>query len=60
MSTADAHLRRAVALRDSQDLAGALEAIREAASAAPGDANVALGVAQVTFEAGLEDRKSVV
>lgn len=54
MSTADAHLRRAVALRDSQDLAGALDAIREAASAAPGDANVALGVAQVTFEAGLD------
>lgn len=47
-------LQRAIALRDMQDMAGALEAIRSAARQAPDDANVALGVAQVSFEAGLD------
>jgi len=52
MSDAHALLQRAVALRDVQDTAGALEAILAAAKLAPDDANVALGVAQVSFEAG--------
>ncbi|HQS68704.1 MAG: hypothetical protein B7Y36_03185 [Novosphingobium sp. 28-62-57] len=50
---AQALLQRAVALRDVQDTAGALEAILAAAKLAPNDPNVALGVAQVSFEAGL-------
>lgn len=50
---AQALLQRAVALRDLQDTAGALEAILAAAKLAPNDPNVALGVAQVSFEAGL-------
>lgn len=53
MSDAQALLQRAVALRDAQDTAGALDAILGAARLAPSDANVALGVAQVSFEAGL-------
>ncbi|MCX7282823.1 MAG: putative 2OG-Fe(II) oxygenase [Novosphingobium sp.] len=53
MSEAQTLLQRAVALRDEQDTAGALEAILKAAKLAPGDANIALGVAQVSFEAGL-------
>lgn len=53
MTDAQALLQRAMALRDEQDTAGALEAILNAAKLAPGDANVALGVAQVSFEAGL-------
>ena len=53
MTEAQALLQRAVALRDAQDTAGALDAILGAANLAPDDANVALGVAQVSFEAGL-------
>ncbi|NLR69948.1 hypothetical protein HGI47_03525 [Novosphingobium sp. ERN07] len=53
MTDAPALLQRAVAMRDAQDTAGALDAILGAAKLAPGDANVALGVAQVSFEAGL-------
>lgn len=54
MADAAALLQRAVARRDVQDLAGALEAIRAVAKVAPGDANVAAGLAQISFEAGLD------
>lgn len=53
MSEAEALFRRAVALREVQDLGGALDAILLAAKAAPGDPNAALGLAQISFEAGL-------
>lgn len=46
--------RRAIALREAQDMGGALNAILLAAKAAPNDPNVALGLAQISFEAGLE------
>lgn len=54
MADAQTLLARAVLLRDAHDMEGALRAIQEAAKVAPGDANVALGVAQVSFEAGLD------
>lgn len=47
-------LQRAIALRERQDIEGALEAIRGASRLATDDANVALGLAQVSFEAGLD------
>ncbi|MBB4613781.1 2OG-Fe(II) oxygenase family protein [Novosphingobium taihuense] len=46
--------RRAIAAREVQDLGGALNAILMAAKAAPNDPNVALGLAQISFEAGLD------
>lgn len=54
MTGAQALLQRAVALREVQDMEGALQAILDAAKQAPADANVALGVAQVSFESGLD------
>lgn len=54
MTDIAALLQRAIALREAQDLAGALDAIRAAAQVAPGDANIALGLAQISFEAGLD------
>jgi Tfp pilus assembly protein PilF len=46
-------LARAAAARTAQRIEAALDAIRQAARLAPDDANVALGLAQITFEAGL-------
>ncbi|MES2303654.1 MAG: putative 2OG-Fe(II) oxygenase [Pseudomonadota bacterium] len=54
MADAAALLQRAIALREVQDLGGALDAIRDAARLAPNDPNTALGLAQISFEAGLE------
>ena len=54
MTDAQSFLQRAVALREIQDMDGALQAILDAARHAPADANVALGVAQVSFESGLD------
>lgn len=54
MSEAQALLQRAIALREVQDLGGALDSILLAAKAAPTDPNVALGLAQISFEAGLD------
>ncbi|MGV3511778.1 MAG: putative 2OG-Fe(II) oxygenase [Novosphingobium sp.] len=53
MSEAQALFQRAIALRDVQDLGGALDAILLSAKAAPCDPNIALGLAQISFEAGL-------
>lgn len=53
MMDAQALLQRAVARRELQDTPGALEAILAAAKLAPNDSNAALGVAQISFEAGL-------
>lgn len=53
MSEAQALFQRAIALREVQDLGGALDAILLAAKAVPNDPNVALGLAQISFEAGL-------
>lgn len=46
-------LARAVQARAAQDLAEALTAIRIAAQLTPNEPNVALGLAQISFEAGL-------
>lgn len=54
MSDAQVLLQRAIAFRQMQDLGGALEAILLAAKAAPDDPNIALGLAQISFEAGLD------
>ncbi|MFM6831328.1 MAG: hypothetical protein ACKOVA_13495, partial [Novosphingobium sp.] len=54
MADAAALLQRAIALREVQDLGGALDAIRDAARLAPNDPNTALGLAQISFEAGLD------
>lgn len=54
MNEAQALLQRAISLREVQDLGGALEAILLAAKAAPADPDVALGLAQISFEAGLD------
>lgn len=54
MSEAQALLQRAIALREVQDMGGALDAILLAAKAAPADPNIALGLAQISFEAGLD------
>lgn len=54
MSDGASLLQRAIALREAQDLGGALEAILIAARAAPQDPNIALGLAQISFEAGLD------
>lgn len=53
MTEAHGLFQRAIALREAQDLGGALNAIRKASKAAPNDPNVALGLAQISFEAGL-------
>jgi hypothetical protein len=54
MSNAQALLQRAITLREMQDLGGALEAILLAAKASPDDPSIALGLAQISFEAGLD------
>lgn len=54
MSDAANLLRRAIALREAQDLGGALDAILTAARMAPQDPKIALGLAQISFEAGLD------
>jgi Tfp pilus assembly protein PilF len=54
MADAAALLQRAIALREVQDLGGALEAIGAAARLAPNDPNTALGLAQISFEAGID------
>jgi hypothetical protein len=54
MSDAQGLLQRAIALRERQDLGGALVTIRLAAKAMPNDPNIALGLAQISFEAGLD------
>lgn len=53
MSSAATLFQRAIALREVQDLGGSLDAILLAAKTAPDDPNVALGLAQISFEAGL-------
>lgn len=47
-------LRRAVAAREAQHMEEALHSVRRAAMFAPNDPNVALGLAQINFEAGLD------
>lgn len=53
MSAAQALMQQAVMLREAQDMAGALDAITGAHRLAPDDPNIALGLAQISFEAGL-------
>ncbi len=53
MSEAQALFQRAIALREEQDLGGALDVIVLASKTAPNDPSVALGLAQISFEAGL-------
>lgn len=54
MSDAQSLFQSAIAAREAQDLSGALNAILMAAKAAPNDPNVALGLAQISFEVGLD------
>lgn len=53
MSDAGAWLTRAVELRGRQDMVAALEAIHHAAKLAPLHPDIALGLAQLSYEAGL-------
>lgn len=53
MSDPQGLLQRAIAFREMQDLGGALDAILLAAKVSPDDPNTALGLAQISFEAGL-------
>lgn len=53
MTDAGAWLSQAVALRCGQNMAAALAAIRHAADLAPDNPDIALGLAQLSYEAGL-------
>ncbi len=53
MSEARSLLESAVTLRGRQDMVGALDAIRGAGKLAPNDPDIALGLAQLSYEAGL-------